>query len=288
MKCKDVSKLLSAYLDDQLASEERDQIEDHLSVCQHCHEELKVLATVRSKSRQAVRSMAAGVSSPAQSWELIKQQLTGEQTKISVFSLAKSKLQGGIDMLKRLISWRPVWKPVLASALAVVLILCAALFAPSLIGPSPEVLAADIAQNSPEVRAALSGNEVETVKVINIENDIATVIVEGKMGGIVTALVNLHTKIVTETVCGPQLSDEEKEKALDILRADPRVRELLDKGAVIDWILPMYVHASGINPETGEPQEISETWAQVWIKLGDKQWGAQVDLIRGKVVTLTE
>jgi len=53
-------------------------------------------------------------------------------------------------------------------------------------------------------------------------------------------------------------------------------------------VLRMYVHASGINQETGEVEEISETWAQVWINLGDKQWGAQVDLIRGKVVSLTD
>ena len=39
--------------------------------------------------------------------------------------------------------------------------MCSALFVPSPFGPSPEVLAADIAQNSLEVRAALCGDEVE-------------------------------------------------------------------------------------------------------------------------------
>ena len=202
-------------------------------------------------------------------------------------AVLESKVQGGINMLKGLISWRPVWKPALVSALALALIIGFALFVPSPFVPSPEVLAANIAQNSPEVRAALGGDEVETLKVVSIKDDMATVIVEGKMGGIVTALVDLHTKIVTEAVGGPKLTDEEKEKALSIVKADPRVRELLDRGAVIAMILPMYVHASGTNQETGEIEEISETWAQVWINLGNKQWGAQVDLIRGKVVTLT-
>ena len=203
-------------------------------------------------------------------------------------AVLKSKVKGGINMLKGLISWRPVWKPALVSTLALALIIGSALFVPSPFGPSPEVLAADIAQNSPEVIAALGGDEVETLKVVSIKDDMATVIVEGKMGRIVTALVDLHTRIVTEAVGGPQLTDEEKEKALSIVKADPRVRELLDKGAVIDMVLPMYVHASGINQETGEIEDISETWAQVWINLGDKQWGAQVDLIRGKVVMLAE
>jgi len=116
----------------------------------------------------------------------------------------------------------------------------------------------------------------------------ATVIVEGKMGGIVNVLVDLYTKVVTQAVCGPQLTDGEKEKALNIVTADPRVQELLDRGAVIDLVLPMYVTFSGVNQETGEIEEITETWAQMWINLGNRQWGVQVDLIRGKVVNLTE
>jgi hypothetical protein len=116
----------------------------------------------------------------------------------------------------------------------------------------------------------------------------ATVIVEGKMGGIVNALVDLYTKVVTQAVSGPQLTDEEKEKAINIVTADPRVQDLLDRGAVIDLVLPMYVTFSGINQETGETEQMTETWAQMWINLGNKQWGVQVDLIRGKVVSLTD
>lgn len=66
----------------------------------------------------------------------------------------------------------------------------------------------------------------------------ATVIVGGKMGGIVTALVDPHTRIVAKAVGEPQLTDEEKENALNIVKADPRVREFLDKGAVIDIYCP--------------------------------------------------
>jgi hypothetical protein len=108
------------------------------------------------------------------------------------------------------------------------------------------------------------------------------------MGGIVNALVDLYTKVVTQAVSGPQLTDEEKEKALDIVNADSRVRELLDRGAIIDLVLPMYVTFSRVNQETGEIEEITETWAQMWINLGNTQWGVQVDLIRGKVVSLTD
>ena len=191
-------------------------------------------------------------------------------------------------MLKGLVSPRPVWKTALVTTLAIALIVGLAIGLPSLMGQSPEVLAAEIAQNSPEVVAALGGDEVETVKVLNIQDNMATVIVEGKIGGIVNALVDLHTKIVTQAVGGPQLTDEEKEKELNIVTADPRVQELLDRGAVIDLVLPMYVTFSRVNQETGETEEVTETWAQMWINLGNRQWGVQVDLIRGKVVSLTD
>jgi hypothetical protein len=211
------------------------------------------------------------------------------QREVSILDLTKFKVRGGIErMLKGLVSPRPVWKTALVTTLAIVLAFVLAIGLPSLIGQSPEVLAAEIAQNSPDIIAALGGDEVETVKVLNIEDNMATVIVEGKMGGIVNALVDLYTKVVTQAVSGPQLTDEEKEKALDIVNADSRVRELLDRGAVIDLVLPMYVTFSRVNQETGEIEEITETWAQMWINLGNTQWGVQVDLIRGKVVSLTD
>ena len=191
-------------------------------------------------------------------------------------------------MLKGLVSPRPVWKIALITTAAIVLAFGLALGLPSLIGQSPELLAAEIAQNSPDVIAALGGDEIETLKILNIKDNMATVIVEGKMGGIVNALVDLHTKVVTQAVGGPQLTDEEKEKALDIVNADPRVQELLNRGAVIDLVLPMYVNFSRVNQETGETEEITETWAQMWINLGNRQWGVQVDLIRGKLVSMTD
>ena len=93
---------------------------------------------------------------------------------------------------------------------------------------------------------------------------------------------------VTTVIDGEPLTYEEKEKALDIVRADTGVRELLDRGAYIDNVLPVSVHMERLNAETGETEEVTETWAQVWIKLEGKEWGALVDLVRGKVESLTD
>jgi hypothetical protein len=211
------------------------------------------------------------------------------QREVAILDVTKSKVRGRVErMLEGLVAPRPVWKTALVTTLAIALAFGLTVGLPSLIGQSPEALAAEIAQNSPDVIAALGGDEVETVKVLNIKDNMATVIVEGRMGGIVNALVDLYTKVVTQAVSGPQLTGEEKEKALSIAAADPRVQELLDRGAVIDLVLPMYVTFSGVNQETGEIEEITETWAQMWINLGNRQWGVQVDLIRGKVMSLTD
>jgi hypothetical protein len=220
---------------------------------------------------------------------LLNADYSERQPEGTISDSMKSRVKGGIErMMKGLVSPQPVWKTALVTTLAVALAFGLAIGLPPLMGQSPELLAREIAQNSPDVIAALGGDEVETVRILSIQDNMATVIVEGKMGAVVNALVDLYTKVVTQAVVGPQLTDEEKEQALSIATADPRVQELLDRGAVIDLVLPMYVTFSGVNQETGEIEEITETWAQMWINLGNRQWGVQIDLIRGKVVSVTD
>ena len=91
-------------------------------------------------------------------------------------------------------------------------------------------------------------------------------------------------------VGGAQLTAEQKEAALSILMADPGIQELLGRGAIIEpkLILPLEVSMSRINSETGEIEEVRETWAQAWIHVGDSIWGAKVDLVRGRVTSLSE
>ena len=220
---------------------------------------------------------------------LLSADYSERQPEATIWDLMKSKVRGGIErMRKGLVSPQPVWKTALVTTLAVLLAFGLVIGLPSIMGESPELLAGEIAQNSPDVIAALGGDEVETVRILSIEDNMATVIVEGKMGGIVNALVDLYTKAVTQAVVGPQLTDEDKEKALNVATADPRVQELLDRGAVIDLVLPMYVTFSGVNQETGEIEDITETWVQMCINLGNRQWGVQIDVLRGKVVSVTD
>jgi hypothetical protein len=93
----------------------------------------------------------------------------------------------------------------------------------------------------------------------------------------------------TVEVSGRQLTSEQKEEALAILRSDPRIEELLQQGAIIlpEYILSLQVGMSKVDSETGKTEAVTETWAEAQIKLGDQEYKAQVDLVEGKVVSIT-
>ena len=44
---------------------------------------------------------------------------------------------------------------------------------------------------------------------------------------------------------------------------------------------------SKVDSETGKTEEVTETWAEAQIKLGDQEYKAQVDLVEGKVVSIS-
>lgn len=213
------------------------------------------------------------------------------QREVAILELAKSRVKGGIDtMIRGLVSRQPVWKTAVIGVLAVALIAGLAIALPSLTGQSPEALAADIAQNSPQVRAALGGGEVQEVKV-KVVGDKGTVIFVTEMGLVVTAEVDLKSKkVITVTVTGrPKLTEADEQKASDIAKADPRVQELLNKGASITKVSPRYSFGGmGINAETGKEEYTEEILVGVQITLGETIWVAEVDLAEGKVVRLRE
>ena len=297
MNCKDMNKLFTAYLDDEVTLGEREQIQTHLSTCPHCREELEALAATQSRLRQALKVMAAGVTSSAQAWAGLRQRLEAEErSRVTILDLAKSKVKGGIDtMIRGLVSRQPVWKTAVVSTLALALVIGLSLTMPSLSTKAVYAKVADIAQNSSEVQAALGDEEVEVV-AIEIVDGKGTIIYEGT-GRIVTVEVNLKAKEVTEVevaikiVDMQELSEADKREAIDIARADPRVKELLDQGATISGeVLPTYSLGMMTDTETGKTLEISGTIAgvQVQIELGEKSWIARVDLTEGKVVELIE
>ena len=297
MDCKDMNELLTAYLDGEVTSEEREQIQAHISACSGCQKELEALAAIQRDLRQALEVTAAQAAPSPQAWAQIRQRIEAEQQRVTVLGLAKSRLKGAKDIMTRsLVLRQPVWRTVVAGVLAVALIAGLAIALPSLTRQSSEALATDIAQNSPEVQAALGGEEV-TVKVIKLVDGKGIVICEGVVGRLAIAEVDLESKEVTgvrvgvvETIMAdmPEITEADKQKAIDIAKADPGVKELLDKGASIGNVSSVYSFGMMTDMETGEMMEFSGMMTWVRIELGEKSWIAQVDLTEGKVVRLIE
>jgi hypothetical protein len=71
---------------------------------------------------------------------LLNSEYFKEQPEVGVFGRVSSTVKRGVDVLRGLISWRPVWQLAMVSILAIALIVSSALFIPLLVGPSPETL----------------------------------------------------------------------------------------------------------------------------------------------------
>jgi len=237
-------------------------------------------------------------------------QLLNEQPRVTTLALAKSKVSRGMDTIRRgLVSRQPVWKTSLVCILTVALIAGLAIALPLLIGQSPEALAASIVRNSPEVWAALVVKPVEVgqvevhsvavalvrVELIEEDGDNVRVLVRGEWGRYVVADVNLGAKEVTRVYKFPEFSDEEKARAIEIARADPKVQELLDKGGTIYKVIPLAIgDADGaisfkLDDEEGEITVENGRILPAEVIVEDNQtWLVFVDIDEGEVVRILD
>ena len=201
-------------------------------------------------------------------------------------SALKSKLKGGIDTMKGLFSWRPVWKPALVGTLALALIIGSALFVPPLFGPSPQALAADIAQNNPEVQELL-GDDSIVVKKVQVVDGVGQVVCEASVGTFALAKVDLEggRLIEVEKIKMPELTKEEEARAIEIAKADPEVKELLDKGAMVDRVFPTFGMVV-LNVEDGKTKIETSVSVTVELSLDNEKWIVYVDLDKGKTETI--
>ena len=76
----------------------------------------------------------------------------------------------------------------------------------------------------------------------------------------------------------PTVSPEERQRIINITEADPRVKELLDQGAVIARVGSVLAYADDGKLE----------YTAVDLTLGDRRWQVGLDVIEGKVTSVTE
>ena len=108
MKCEAILDLLAAYLEGEVTSEERGRVDAHLSVCQHCRQELAAMSSIQRELRLALKEEAEGVSSSPYAWQKLRTRLSATSNP-SFWDNLVSTMN------------RPLWRAVAASAVILVL-----------------------------------------------------------------------------------------------------------------------------------------------------------------------
>jgi anti-sigma factor RsiW len=78
MKCTDVRKTLTAFLDHEATLLEQKQIRDHIAGCADCRTELATLSKLQSHLHRALKIEAAQVAPPAEAWRRLQARLANE------------------------------------------------------------------------------------------------------------------------------------------------------------------------------------------------------------------
>ncbi len=137
------------------------------------------------------------------------------------------------DLMSRwLLSRQPVWKMALVGAFTLVVVVIASLMLPKYSTDSVYARAMNIVKNSPEIQAVTGNTTLKDIQVL-VDDD-NRVILRFTSGLILfTAEINLESgKVLYVSTC-PELTEEERQTAIDIAEADSRIMELFRDGATI-------------------------------------------------------
>jgi hypothetical protein len=280
MKCRDVQDKLLFYLDHELNPETSQVTETHLANCSECRRKLELIDKTRKQLQQGFQEINRQTA-PSWLWMELKQQLTAKNSGQS------SGIRKIVTRARSLVLSKPRWRPVLIVTLILVLILSAFLFPPRLLGPSPEVMAKNIAEESPEVKALAGGQPV--VESTRVAGTLVYVLSKGPSGESSLAYVDLKNQMITRIyrLPLPAFSSEDLARITDTAAADPTVRLLLDNGGTIDNIVPISA-LFGLDLIDGQPAIWTESvLAGVIIKTGNQTWMAKVDLIGNRVINFS-
>ena len=248
MICSELQEVLSAYANGELARTQHEFVEEHLSVCSECQ---KLLADYAEVRRQLVSLGAIYVTSDikhATMSKIGKQAAYDGQPRKSRTSRLKSRLAEEFRPLIAFISRQPKWK--IATVGIVVLALSAVLSIAilSLNGKSDVVLAEKIARNSATFILASDGEgQMSVAKRQKLEDGNIDIVFTSELGQQIAVQVALNEKIVTKiALLGYELSETEKTEAIDIAKANTKVKELMDNGAYIKSVYRISSDNNGV------------------------------------------
>ena len=213
-------------------------------------------------------------------------------------AISKSPSRGRIvSWLEGLVSWLkgPVWRTALASSLTLIVIgaICGVAF--YFASPSPAVIAADIVKKDPGIQQRLSGAGDIIIVRVEVRERMATVVCGRSMGDFIEADVDIPGRAIVNTkrfegLFIPEVPLEAQDSAVKIASSEPSVKAMLDKGATIGRIFPIFSSISSIAIVNGTILKVSPaaTQAVVPIIVNDKVWMVQVNLEQNRVERIIE
>ncbi len=203
MKCHDIQQLLVAYLDGEITPQEKVNIEAHIGSCEVCENELNDIAAEQRAFREAVEVVCADMTLSGEAKAGIHSRLPIEtQPRAGIVERGKSKMIGGLKMLRELISRQPKWRTATVGVILLVLIVALSMVIPSLNGKPNVVLAAEeIARTNEAFTYACTGEgKVTLLQVVEQSDNEATAIFTTEKGNQIAAHVDIKSEEVKKII----------------------------------------------------------------------------------------
>lgn len=189
----------------------------------------------------------------------------------------------------------PVWRAAVASTLVICVtgsILALAFYFAS---PSPAVIAADVVKKDPGIQQRLSGAGEIIIVRVDVKDRIASVVCGRGMGDFIEADVDINGRSVVNTkrfegLFVAELPQAAQDSAAKIAFADPKVKSMMDKGASVGKIFPIFSAISSITIVNGNLVKVtpSSPQAVVPVYFSGKVWLIQVNLEGQRVERIVE
>ncbi|MFC1846836.1 anti-sigma factor family protein [Chloroflexota bacterium] len=253
MKCKDIRWMFALYNSGELSPEEQEMAETHLVSCEKCRQELARI----SKVPELIQSLQG------ETWWADVNSSVKEHISAAVkehISAAKEKPGGlrgdgittgmpiwqpaSLGSLAMAVMERPIWRRVLVSALALIIIAATSIVIIRPWGDNDITqLALDTAKNNSQVQALL-GEEIPETTIEHMGGVVQVKFTT--MEVIVSAVVNLDNLRVTAIhrqalifqppgppTDRPELTEDEKAEVLAIVQDDLNVQVFLSHGYIL-------------------------------------------------------
>ncbi|MBN1375631.1 MAG: hypothetical protein JXA01_05715 [Dehalococcoidia bacterium] len=189
----------------------------------------------------------------------------------------------------------PLWRTALASSLTLLLIGAVLGVSVYLASPSPAVLAADIVKKDPGIQQKLSGTGDIIIVRVEVREKVATVVCGRSLGDLIEADVDIPGRVIVSTkrfegLFLPEVPLEAQDSAVRIASGEPSVKAMLDKGATIGRIFPVFTSINNIAIINGNILKVTPatTQAVVPVIMNDKVWMVQVNLEQQKIEKIIE